>query len=117
MLNIEKPGNNLKTRKSKAWYIKNSSDPSILDKHLGKLPLCKNFIDRHSESIEEFQRRRILAAINYFLIDHSDPPVWKIVRRAGIRQEYLTDELMKFINKNKENLINGSKASNHTSHP
>ena len=117
ILNIEQPSDKLKIRKSKAWYIKNSTDPSILDKHLDKLPLCKNFIDTHSESVEEFQRRRILASINYFLAEHSDPPTWKIVRRAGIRQEYLTDELLKFINKNKEKLINGSPTSNHTPHP
>lgn len=117
VLNARESTKSLKVRRSKSWYVKHSTHSSILEKHIDKLPLCKNFIDSHSESVEEFQRRRILAAINFFLANHSDPPAWKIVRLAGIRKEYLTDELLKFINKNKENLINGSKASNHTSHP
>lgn len=112
MLNIKKPGNNLKTRKSKAWYIKNSSDPSILDKHLDKLPLCKNFIDIHSESIEEFQRRRIIASIRSLLAENEELKPWKIIRRAGIRKEFLSDALLKFIYKNQGLLGNGAYKSN-----
>jgi hypothetical protein len=108
ILHSKTPTGSSTARKSKAWYIKNSSEPSILDKHLDKLPLCKNFIDSHYESIEEFQRRRIIAAIRGLLLEHHELKAWKVIRRAGIRKEFLSDDLLKFIDEQKGKLGYGS---------
>ncbi len=99
-------------RKSKAWYIKNSSTPSILEKHRDKLPLCKKFIDSHAESVEEFQRRRIESAICNLRAENEELQTWKIIRRAGIRKEFLSETLLKFIDKSQGILGNGSSSPN-----
>lgn len=103
-------------RKSKAWYIKNSSLPSILEKHRDKLPLCKKFIDSHAESVEEFQRRRIERAICNLRSENEELQTWKIIRRAGIRKEFLSETLLKFIDKNQGILGNGSSSPDFPPH-
>ena len=59
---------------------------SLLEKKLEKLPLTKQYIDDVSESIEEFQKRRIKWSIEQ--LDLEDLSHWRIKREAGIRPSF-----------------------------
>lgn len=117
ILNARESTRSIKVRRSKSWYIKNSNSSSTLEKHINKLPLCKNFIDSHSESVEKFQRRRIIASIRGLLADNEELQPWKIIRRAGIRKEFMSDALLKFIYKHQGLLGNGAYKSDLPPHP
>jgi hypothetical protein len=92
----------LRFRKSKTWFIRHSDAKATLEKHLDKLPLCKNFIDSHLETVEEFHQRKIVAAVRELTEEGSALPTWVIIRRAGIREQFVTDTLIKFIQDLKE---------------
>jgi hypothetical protein len=89
-------------RKSKTWFIRHSDAKATLEKHLDKLPLCKNFIDSHLETVEEFHQRKIVAAVRELTAEGSALPTWVIIRRAGIREQFVTDNLLKLIQDLKE---------------
>lgn len=59
---------------------------SLLEKKLHKLPLTKEYIDYVSESIEEFQKRRIKWSIEQ--LDLEDLSLWRIRREAGIKASF-----------------------------
>lgn len=92
----------LRFRRSKAWFIKNSEAQATLEKHIDKLPLCKNFIDSHLETVEEFHRRKIVNAVRELSAEGSALPTWVVIRRAGIREQFVTEHLIKLIQDLKE---------------
>ena len=73
---------------------------SMIEKHLDKMPLTKEYLDEKKESIRDFQIRRIDWAVRELENKGEDLKSWKIFRKAGIRKEYqeeLIDEVEKFI--------------------
>ncbi len=59
---------------------------SLLEKKLHKLPLTKEYIDDVSETIEEFQKRRIKWSIEE--LDSEELSLWRVRRRAGIKTSF-----------------------------
>jgi len=51
------------SRRSKAWYSNKVNCRSLLDKKLKKLPLCKRFFMKYSESVDEYQTRRLAQVV------------------------------------------------------
>jgi hypothetical protein len=102
VLDSKKSREYFRFRKSKTWFIRHSEAQAILGKHLDKLPLCKSFIDSHLETVEEFHQRKILAAVRELTAEGSALPTWVIIRRAGIREQFVTDNLIKLIQDLKE---------------
>ncbi len=72
-------------RHSKSWFASSIGQKSLIEKKLYKLPLCSLFFDRYSESIEEYQIRR-LSRVMVQLIECNDVlrPVCEIERLAGL---------------------------------
>jgi hypothetical protein len=72
-------------RHSKSWFASSIKQKSLIEKKLYKLPLCSLFFDRYSESIEEYQIRR-LSRVMVQLIECKDVlrPVCEIERLAGL---------------------------------
>lgn len=73
----------------------------ILEKHLDKLPETKTYLEEHTESIRDYQIRRIHWSIQELQKEGQELQLWRIYRLAGIRQEYeenLKDEILKLIN-------------------
>lgn len=67
---------------------------SLLERKLYKLPLTRKYIDDVSESIEEFQKRRIKWSIEQLNLE--DLSLWRIRREAGIKASFyskLDDEI------------------------
>ncbi|GAA4649870.1 hypothetical protein GCM10023116_21510 [Kistimonas scapharcae] len=75
-------------RRSRAWFCNQLGVKSLVEKKLNKLPLCNAFFIRYSESIEEYQTRR-LACIMAELTQRNEHirPVCEIERFAGLSRQ------------------------------
>ncbi|MFY3791699.1 TnsD family transposase [Ureibacillus sp. MALMAid1270] len=72
----------------------------LLEKHLDKLPKTKRYLKGKSESIKDFQIRRLQWAVQELQDDGHDLSLWRIFRKAGIRKEFqdeLQGETLKFV--------------------
>ena len=59
---------------------------ALLEKHLDKLPQTKAYLDSVTETVEEFQIRRIEWAIRELDRRGEEKKDWKILRLAGLRR-------------------------------
>lgn len=50
-------------RRSKKWYSRKIGNPSLFEKKLHLLPLCRAFFIRYAETVEEYQARRLVAVM------------------------------------------------------
>lgn len=60
----------------------------LLGKHLDKLPKTKAYLDSVKETNHDFRLRRIRWAVKELEKEGEELQLWKIMRRAGIREEY-----------------------------
>ena len=75
-------------RHTKSWFASMIKCKSLIEKKLHKLPLCHLFFDRYTESIEEYQIRR-LTRVMVQLIEVKDiaKPIYEIERLAGLSRQ------------------------------
>jgi hypothetical protein len=75
-------------RHSKSWYSSKIQCKGLIEKKLYKFPLCRLFFERYSESVEEYQIRR-LTRVMIQLFEHKDilRPVCEIERLAGLSHQ------------------------------
>ncbi len=59
---------------------------ALLEKHLDKLPQTKAYLESVTETVEEFQIRRIEWAIRELDRRGEEKKDWKILRLAGLRR-------------------------------
>ncbi|AHC16014.1 TnsD family Tn7-like transposition protein [Salinispira pacifica] len=83
--------NRFSPRRSKRFLLKQSDSPSTLEKNLNRLPLVRNFIENHAEDVSAYQIRRIENAYDSLLSEYTKPPRWRLMRKAGLSDERLTD--------------------------
>ena len=60
----------------------------LLEKHLDKLPKTKEYLDSVKETNHDFRLRRIRWAVKKLKKEGEELQMWKIMRKAGIREEY-----------------------------
>ena len=60
----------------------------LLEKHLDKLPKTKEYLDSVKETNHDFRLRRFRWAVKELEKEGEVLQLWKIMRRAGIREEY-----------------------------
>ena len=60
---------------------------ALLDKHLDKLPQTKAYLDSVTETVEDFQIRRIKWAVEELDCQGEEIRSWKILRLAGLRRD------------------------------
>ena len=58
---------------------------SILEKHLDKLSLTKEYLEQHLETVEKYQKRRIKWAINELIGKEEVVKEWKVLRIARLK--------------------------------
>lgn len=63
----------------------------LLEKHLDKLPKTKAYLDSVKETNHDFRLRRIRWAVKELEKEGEELQLWKIMRRAGVREEYVTE--------------------------
>lgn len=72
----------------------------LLEKHLNKLPKTKRYLDEKTESIKDFQIRRLQWAVKELQEDGRDLSLWRLYRKAGIRENFqkeLKEEAIKLV--------------------
>ena len=63
----------------------------LLEKHLDKLPKTKAYLDSVKETNHHFRLRRICWAVKELEKEGQKLQLWKIMRKAGIRDEYVIE--------------------------
>ncbi|WIF95475.1 TnsD family Tn7-like transposition protein [Caminicella sporogenes] len=61
---------------------------SLLEKHLDKLPMTKKYLDTVVDDIRDYQIKRIKWAIKEMKKENEEIKIWKVLRKAGIRNDY-----------------------------
>ena len=64
-----------------------------VQKHLVDLPLTKQWLDLHTESLEDYQIIRLKSAYQYLLEQNQTIKRWKLIRAANIREELVTERI------------------------
>ena len=76
-------------RRSKLWYLKQAGPVTTVTNHLAKLPLTAAFLDRSCESVEQYQVRRIRAAMRELAECGLPIKRWRLLRLAGLSEARL----------------------------
>jgi hypothetical protein len=79
----EKAPNKRPTRRTISSIGKSVNQRGILEKHLKKLPRCKQFLSEMCECLEDYRLRRIQWAIEQLLGQGKQPAAWQIKRLAA----------------------------------
>ncbi|HWQ43006.1 MAG TPA: TnsD family transposase [Desulfosporosinus sp.] len=64
---------------------------AVIQRHLNKLPRTERFLTTVTESIGDFQRRRIDKASDDLSKEKGTFKAWEVIRKAGIRPEYVSN--------------------------
>lgn len=99
--------NNTSGRRSVSWLFKQSGQRAVLEKNQDKLPRSIKFVSRLAELPENYRKRRIDRTIDELRANHQSLATWMILRKSGIRKEYQTPSIIKYINKVKRKLSLG----------
>jgi len=86
MLQVHKPVRI--TRLRLARYI---NQRAVIQRHIDKLPKTERFFRNVTESLEDFQKRRIYKVSDDLFREKRNFKAWEVIRRAGIRPEYVSD--------------------------
>ncbi|AHL77567.1 transposase [Stutzerimonas stutzeri] len=84
-------------RKSRTWFIHQLPHRSSIEHHLKQLPLCRRFLERYAESVDEYQIRRITRAILDDLRMGNASKGWELKRRCGLEGRKISPLANKFI--------------------
>ena len=71
-------------RQSRNWFLKQLPQAATAEKFLQHLPLCQSFLNRYSESIAEYQIRRLTRQIAYNGSHQQSMQRWELERRCGL---------------------------------
>lgn len=84
-------------RRSQNWFLRQLPHNASVEHHLDRLPLCRAFLDRYSESVGEYQIRRLTRA----MLDDAEAGRrsrrWQLERRCGLDKSRVTPLAKSFI--------------------
>lgn len=90
-------------RMTQQWFITQTKFRWGVGRHLSKLPLCQRFFIQYTESVEEFQVRRVLAIIvNAINSNEIIPRPYEIERLAGLSSKRIRDVTRQIIREDLE---------------
>src|SRR5690606_4427916 len=90
-------------RRSHNFWLKNLKAPATLEKQLARLPLTRAFIQRYTETVADFQIRRLENTYADLKEHMSQPPRWRLLRSSGLSEQRLTPAARTFLNALTEN--------------
>ncbi|ELM5145055.1 transcriptional antiterminator, partial [Escherichia coli] len=79
------------------WLLKQIANGTSLAKNLQKLPLVAFCLQRYSESVEDYQIRRISQASIKFKQEGVELRRWRLLRSATLSKERITKEAQVFL--------------------
>ena len=85
-------------RGSRNWYLSKLGQVSSVEKNLHKLPTVSLFFKKYCENVADYQIRRITLATS-ILKEQANPTYsWRILRKAGLSKERITDMAKSYLN-------------------
>lgn len=99
---------NSEGRSSKAWIIKQMPSWSTIEKNQRKFPLTMSYLATLVETIENYQYRRITRILLDLHEKQEQVEYWILYRKAGIRKQYQTEAMEKYINTLRTELLHGN---------
>ncbi|WP_372447667.1 TnsD family Tn7-like transposition protein [Vibrio metschnikovii] len=96
-LNANKQG----PRRSRTYYLKLLGNLSTLEKNLLKMPRTSAFLVANSESVPQYQIRRLQNAYDDLRVIFDSPPRWRLLRNAGLSEERMMEPARQYL----ENLV------------
>lgn len=95
-------------RQSRTYLLKRLGKSSTLEKKLHLLPRTRRLLLRYSESVAQYQVRRLQNAWHETQQDFEQPPRWRLLRCAGLSEERLTNEARNYLNGLEDNQDNST---------
>lgn len=86
-------------RLSKSWLLSQLPHGRSCAKSLKKLPLLSHCLTRYSETISDYQIRRLTQAVVVLSANHMDTVRWRLLRISGLSEERITNQADEFINR------------------
>lgn len=86
-------------RLSRSYIIRNLPKPGMVEKNLAKLPKSCNFLDRNSETVEQFQSRRLWQAARSLHRSSTGIVAWRLRKYAGLKSGPLSPHIESLIAK------------------
>lgn len=74
-------------RRSQRWFLKGLSNAATIEHNLHRLLLTKLFLSAYSESVEEYQCRRLTQAAVLFSEQNMAAQAWQLYRKARINTQ------------------------------
>jgi hypothetical protein len=84
-------------RFSRLYLLKKLTHRATIGKNLHKLPRTLALLERYSESIDEYQARRLTRAIALLLQRKEPAKPWLLLREAGLSPERMTHPVKKLL--------------------
>ena len=87
-------------RRSSLYLVNKLENSNLINRKMNNLPILKALLARYSESIYEYQARRLTCAAYQLFIEYGFVTEWRLLRFAGLSQERIhlhNKDLMNFI--------------------
>lgn len=87
-------------RRSRNWFLQQLPHRASIEHHLDQMPLCRTFMNRYAESVDEYQIRRLTAAMLEDVRTGIPSKRWELEKRCGLeksRQAPLTTVFIRLI--------------------
>lgn len=95
---IEQSEDDLSTpRLTRAFLIHRLINHATIEKNLFRLPRCRAILKRYSESIDEYQARRLTRALIEMRERKQAKKKWILLRKAGLSEGRMTDVVKSFL--------------------
>ncbi|WP_419572094.1 TnsD family Tn7-like transposition protein [Rheinheimera sp.] len=85
-------------RISANYLLSHLPNHSSIEKNLDKLPLVRMYLQRYTETITEYQLRRLATTCAGFYEDGVELKQWVALRKAGLSKERFTTDTQKVLN-------------------
>ena len=90
-------------RHSQTYLLKQLGKLSTLEKILDRVPRTRRLLARYTESVPEYQVRRLRNAWWELKQEFQYPPRWRLIRIAGLSETRLTDQARDYLHGLEEN--------------
>lgn len=88
-------------RRSRGWYLSKLDKSATVEKNIHRMPLSALFFERHCEAVSDYQIRRLNLAMQS--LGMAGIQKWRLLRRAGLSEERLSNEARSRLNDILEN--------------
>lgn len=88
-----------RSRITKTLLIKSIPRSASVEKHIEFLPKTLEWLERNSESVEDYQLVRLKSAYKELINSNTEVKRWRLIRGANIRKELLTPRIELELNK------------------